>query len=108
MSGIVQHLYQCLPLAPRGIAVLLKNTEPQGTKCPSASAAIRVHQWEPSSMQWTSMASVRTLKLCEPVCLLLFCGAQIFDCVLERTDASLIILQPDILDIVDFEDSVGL
>ena len=48
MSEIVQHLYQCSPLLPRGIAVPLKSTEPRGTKCPSLSAAIHVHPWEQS------------------------------------------------------------
>ena len=48
MSEIVQHLYQCSPLLPRGIAVPLKSTEPRGTKCPSLSAAIHLHPWEQS------------------------------------------------------------
>jgi len=63
MPGIVQHLSQCLPLAPRWKAVLLKNVERSGTKSPSLSLTIRVHQWEPSSMQWTIMALERALKL---------------------------------------------
>jgi hypothetical protein len=53
MPGIVQHLSQCFPLPPREMAVLLKNADPFGAKFPSLSLAIRVHQWEPSSMQWT-------------------------------------------------------
>jgi hypothetical protein len=37
--------------------------ERSGTKSPSLSLTIRVHQWEPSSMQWTIMALERALKL---------------------------------------------
>jgi len=44
MPGIVQHLNQCVPLAPRGSAVLLKNADLTGTKFPSLSLVIRVHQ----------------------------------------------------------------